>query len=123
MSYSYTRVFEILQAEITASPLISLERLQARLHIGRHTIEGIVHENAGYTFREYQQRARLTAAPHYLSTASSLSIKEIAALLGYNSPRAFSGFFRSATGTSPVEYRNLCNNDQCVSQFHNLKRT
>ena len=47
---------------------------------------------------------RIQAACEYLDT-TSLAIKEIAAMLGYEDPYYFSRTFAKCTGQSPMKYR------------------
>ncbi|MBP1996622.1 helix-turn-helix transcriptional regulator [Paenibacillus eucommiae] len=59
----------------------------------------------GSSLKEYLTRSRLRKAQHLL-TESSLSITEIAELLGYADIYAFSKMFKQHTGVSPSHYHN-----------------
>jgi YesN/AraC family two-component response regulator len=52
----------------------------------------------------YLTELRIQAACEYLDT-TSLAIKEIAAILGYEDPYYFSRAFAKCTGQSPMKYR------------------
>jgi AraC-like DNA-binding protein len=58
----------------------------------------------GIGFREYAAHKRLTRAANQL-TQTSLSIKVIAADLGYNSPQDFSRRFKFQYRVKPTEFR------------------
>jgi AraC family transcriptional regulator len=68
----------------------------------------------GIGVREYMKRIRLDAAGRKLES-TSLSIKEIAADLGYKSPADLFRQFKQAFRITPKRYRDLrrsCENDQ-----------
>ncbi len=52
------------------------------------------------------QRVKSNLAKKYLED-KSLSIIEIAFLLGYGDPSSFSAAFKSGSGSTPTEYRRL----------------
>jgi AraC-like DNA-binding protein len=56
------------------------------------------------SFKAWCQRARVTAAMERLSTDRHLSVKQLAADLGYASVPAFSHAFRQVTGQSPKAF-------------------
>ena len=56
------------------------------------------------SFKGWRQRARIAAAIEKLSTQSSVSVKQLAADLGYASVPAFSHAFRQVTGKTPTEF-------------------
>jgi AraC-like DNA-binding protein/quercetin dioxygenase-like cupin family protein len=56
------------------------------------------------SFKSWCQRARIASAIERLSTDSAVSIKQLAAELGYASVPAFSHAFRRITGKTPTEF-------------------
>ena len=58
----------------------------------------------GVTPYEYAMRRKIEIAKHMLKN-TSLRIKEISYRLGFCDEHYFSGYFKSRTGMSPVEYR------------------
>lgn len=60
--------------------------------------------DAGTSFSKILEETRIEIATRYL-TATSLSLQEIAFLLGYNEPSSFFRAFRKLTGKTPLIYR------------------
>jgi AraC family transcriptional regulator of arabinose operon len=58
----------------------------------------------GVSIQQYLTHIRLTRARHQLET-SFLSIKEIAAAVGFRNVTRFTASFKTAVGTTPAEYR------------------
>jgi len=56
------------------------------------------------SFKSWCQRARIAAAIESLSTQANVSVKRLAADLGYASVPAFSHAFRQVTGRTPSEF-------------------
>lgn len=61
-------------------------------------------EYTGLSPMEYLMRIRIDKAKEYL-TGSSLNIKEISSIVGYENPLYFSRVFKKKAGVSPSEYR------------------
>lgn len=62
--------------------------------------------HTGRTFLSHLHGARVTAAERLL-VATTLSVKEIATTIGYNSPTQLCRYFRRSHGISPLVYRRL----------------
>lgn len=60
----------------------------------------------GVSIQQYLTQIRLSKAKHQLES-SFLSIKEIAASVGFRNVTRFTSSFKTAVGTTPVEYRRL----------------
>ncbi len=90
--------------ETSLSEAVNVGHLAERLHIARSTLGRLFRQETGSSPREYWIRRKFHRACYYLS-GTDLSIKEIAALLGYSSQFHFSGEFRKRSGLSPREYR------------------
>ncbi|MBD0382955.1 helix-turn-helix domain-containing protein [Paenibacillus sedimenti] len=57
------------------------------------------------SFTEYVTRARLDKAANLLREDTSLSVAEIATLVGYRNPQYFHNKFKARFGITPVQYR------------------
>jgi len=62
-------------------------------------------EWTGYSPLEYQRRQRVARARELLADVT-LSVKEVAALVGFDDPYHFSRVFRQVDGLSPSQYRD-----------------
>jgi AraC family transcriptional regulator, arabinose operon regulatory protein len=60
----------------------------------------------GVSIQQYLTQIRLAKAKHQLES-SFLSIKEIAASVGFRNVTRFTSSFKTAVGTTPAEYRRL----------------
>jgi AraC-like DNA-binding protein len=58
----------------------------------------------GLSFKSWCQRARIAGAIERLSMGKNVSVKKLAAELGYASVPAFSHAFRQVTGKTPTEF-------------------
>ena len=63
------------------------------------------------SFTEYVTRASLDKAASLLRDDVSLSVTEIASLVGYRNPQYFHNKFKTRFGVTPVQYRNAKNAD------------
>lgn len=70
----------------------------------RRAAESGVHLIAELSFKSWCQRARIAAAIERLSTDTNVSIKQVAAALGYAGIPVFSHAFRQVTGRRPTEF-------------------
>ncbi|NEQ51710.1 MAG: AAA family ATPase, partial [Leptolyngbya sp. SIO3F4] len=61
-------------------------------------------QDEGTNFKAIVSQMRLALAKHYLRQ-SDLSCKHISTLIGYDNPSSFTRAFRTATGTTPEEFR------------------
>jgi AraC-like DNA-binding protein len=105
MTYNLRRLMVELDIWLSHRPQIHLRELAEKLAVERHTIERAVREVAGTSFREYQKREVLKQALRLLTEGGGHSEKQIAFMLGYQSPDAFSRFIKAATGKTPTEIR------------------
>jgi len=60
----------------------------------------------GTTIFDYRQQVRMKKAVELLTSDKSVSISEIAFMLGYNGINAFSGAFKKYFGIAPTSFRN-----------------
>ena len=97
-----TKSIEYMRANIARTlTLLELSR-HAGLSPARYST--LFREQTGSSPVEHHIRLRMQAACHYLD-ASALSIKEVAAKLGYEDPYYFSRIFQKIIGCSPLAYR------------------
>jgi len=84
---------------------ISIQEIADDMGVSYSNFRKLFKEYTGISPALYQQDLRLQRAKELLST-TSLSIKEIAYRLNFDSPDYFSSKFRAKTGFKPSEYRN-----------------
>ena len=96
------RVAEI----VLASPATSheIEQLAQRVGTSARTLSRLFAAETQLSFKSWCQRARIAAAIEKLSTDRKVSVKQLAADLGYASMPAFSHAFRQVTGKTPTEF-------------------
>jgi AraC-like DNA-binding protein len=122
-------MLELHQAEDSATfiPLPHEPRCRRAAHIvlgdptGSHEIETLAREvgtsartlsrlftsETQLSFKSWCQRARIAAAIERLSVDGNISVKQLAADLGYASFPAFSHAFRQVTGKTPTEFAEM----------------
>jgi AraC-like DNA-binding protein len=91
--------------EQQASETISMERLAARFQLGEKHFRRLFKEQTGLSPYQYYLQVRVHRAKEML-LGTTLSIKEIAASLHFETPFHFSAVFKKKTGMSPSHWRN-----------------
>ena len=81
----------------------SIDSIAADMNVSRRTLQRRL-KDRDTNFQQLLQRVKSTLARKYLED-KSLSIIEIALLLGYGDPSSFSAAFKSWTGLTPTEFR------------------
>jgi AraC-like DNA-binding protein len=81
-----------------------IETLAGRVGTSARTLSRLFTSETQLSFKSWCQRARIAAAIERLSTDTNVSIKQVAAELGYASVPAFSHAFRQVTGRTPSEF-------------------
>jgi AraC-like DNA-binding protein len=81
----------------------SIDSVAAELNMSRRTLQRRL-KNRDTNFQQLVQGVKSSLARRYLQD-KSLSIIEIAFLLGYGDPSSFSAAFKSWSGLTPTEYR------------------
>jgi AraC family transcriptional regulator of arabinose operon len=76
-----------------------------RNHISRSTLRRIVHLNTGYSLNEYVNRLKIIEAMKLL-TYSTLRIKDISEMLGFEDAAYFSRLFKKFAGMSAIKFRD-----------------
>ena len=92
------RIREALESNLT------IQQIAMDLGIGYSNFRKLFKEYTGFAPAMYQQELRLQRAKELLST-TTLSIKEIAYRLNFDSPDYFSSKFKIKTGRKPSEFR------------------
>jgi AraC-like DNA-binding protein/quercetin dioxygenase-like cupin family protein len=81
-----------------------IERLARQVGTSARTLSRLFSAETQLSFKSWCQRARIAAAIESLSTEANVSVKQLAADLGYASVPAFSHAFRQVTGRTPTEF-------------------
>ena len=81
----------------------SIDSIAADMNVSRRTLQRRLKER-DTNFQQLLQEVKASLARKYLED-KSLSIIEIAMLLGYGDPSSFSAAFKSWSGSTPSEYR------------------
>ncbi|WP_323765796.1 AraC family transcriptional regulator [Marinovum sp.] len=82
----------------------ALSTVADELGVSYSTLRRVFRAQTGLSLKAYQDEVRIRRACELLRS-SNKSVKEIAGLLGYNSPYHFSSQFRKATGLAPANWR------------------
>jgi AraC-like DNA-binding protein len=84
--------------------LHEIETLARRVGTSARTLSRLFTSETQLSFKSWCQRARIASAIERLSTDANISVKRLAAELGYASVPAFSHAFRRITGKTPTEF-------------------
>ena len=96
------RAADIVLANPTASH--EIETLAHAVGTSARTLSRLFSSETQLSFKSWCQRARIAAAIERLSMEPNVSVKQLAADLGYASMPAFSHAFRQVTGKTPTEF-------------------
>ena len=106
-SFSGKTIYEIFKYLDKNFMLVkNIETVAEKLSYSKYYISHIFKEKTGMTVMEYITRLKSEKACQLLKE-SSMSIGEIAQLLGYESSQRFSNMFKNNIGVSPSEYKKL----------------
>jgi AraC-like DNA-binding protein len=81
-----------------------IETLAQKVGTSARTLSRLFASETQLSFKSWCQRARIASAIEKLSTDANVSVKRLAAELGYASVPAFSHAFRQVTGKTPTEF-------------------
>jgi len=81
-----------------------IDTLAREVGTSARTLSRLFSSETQLSFKSWCQRARIAAAIERLSTDADVSVKQLAAQLGYASVPAFSAAFRQVTGRTPTEF-------------------
>jgi AraC-like DNA-binding protein len=101
-AHDLTKSIEFMRANVARS--LSLQQLSRHAGLSPARFSSLFRDQTGSSPVEHHIRLRMQAACHYLDT-TALSIKEVAAKLGYDDPYYFSRLFQKILGCSPLAYR------------------
>ena len=93
----------LLETQIESIP--SMENIAASLGLSTTHFYRVFREHTGLSPYQYHLQLRIERAKRMLN-GTSLSIKEIANTLAFESPFHFSNLFKRKTGMSPSQWRN-----------------
>ncbi|PTY38253.1 AraC family transcriptional regulator [Saccharospirillum sp. MSK14-1] len=103
----FDRALQHTMVRLLPEGQVSLKRVAAQLHVSVRTLQRRL-EQRQLTWRSLLDRTREQLAHHYLADAS-LTLSEIALLLGYSEHSAFSRAYRQWTGHTPAQARQSNN--------------
>jgi AraC-like DNA-binding protein len=81
-----------------------IEALAEKVGSSARTLSRLFAAETQLSFKSWCQRARIASAIQKLSVDANVSVKQLAADLGYASVPAFSHAFRQVTGRTPTEF-------------------
>lgn len=107
---SYEQDLYMLNANIAGNPKFdwTIDYMASQLNLCKGYFQKIYKKQFGFSCMEFVYHNRIELAKSYLRS-SSLRIKDIYSLCGYNNPEHFSRHFKRITSMSPQEYRELYN--------------
>ncbi|WP_040785540.1 AraC family transcriptional regulator [Marvinbryantia formatexigens] len=86
------------------SKRLRINELADYIGVNRSYLTSSFQENIGCSPREYLMKLRMEKAKTLLKNPD-IQVNEVAAMVGYTDPLAFSKIFKSRTGRSPKEYK------------------
>jgi two-component system response regulator YesN len=89
----------------------SLDDMQDEFSLNAHYIGQLIKNHTGLTFKEYLTKIRMQRSKKLLLSQSELTIKDIGTMVGYRTPSNFIRKFKEVTGSTPLSYRELKEND------------
>lgn len=92
---------------------VTLDDLSERFHFGKSRLCEIFKRDTGDTILNYHLKLKIKEAK-YLLREGKLTVGEISASLGFETPEYFSRYFKKSTGKSPRDYRNAPKSDSTV---------
>lgn len=103
----YSAKLNMLRADLYANPgrYESVEEMSASLGLSLSYIHQLYREQFGVSCYEDILEARMNAARYYLQN-TTITVREISALCGYENDVVFMRLFKSRTGMTPTTYRN-----------------
>ena len=102
IAHDLTKSIEFMRANVARS--LTLQELSRHTGLSPTRYSALFREQTGSSPVDHHIRLRMQAACHYLDT-TALSVKEVAAKLGYDDPYYFSRIFQKILGCSPLAYR------------------
>lgn len=84
---------------------ISITSLSDQFGLTPNYLSNLFHEKTGVKFIKYLTEVRISNAKRLLMQDEYISVKNLALMVGYTSPRHFSNLFQKYTGCYPSEFR------------------
>lgn len=84
---------------------ISINMIAEKFDLTPNYLSKHFHEKSGVKFIDYLTNVRIANAKRILIQNSQVSIKDVAIMVGYHSPRHFASIFQKSTGDYPSEFR------------------
>jgi transcriptional regulator GlxA family with amidase domain len=109
VAYDRSKVLLNVDKSLCSNPWTTLSALALQLGVERHTIERIVRQSYGVSFRSYRTGQVLMLSLNLLLDQTCLSVKEIANRLGFGSASSFSRFIKYHTNLPPTSIRTRYN--------------
>lgn len=105
-SFNYDVVREVVRviAEKYSDPNLDLARVAKVMPISPVRLSRILNQQVGVSFRQLLRHTRIEEAKRMLA-ANELSVKEVAARVGFSDSHYFSRSFKELTGLSASAYR------------------
>jgi AraC-like DNA-binding protein len=106
MTYIRSTVLARAETALRRAPLGSRSAIAAACRVSPSTLSRVIHDSCGESFRAWQRRIVLARTQRALiRSGQPLSLKEVAAVLSFNSPSTLARWFRAQTGLTPTAYR------------------
>ena len=102
IAHDLTKSIEFMRANVARS--LTLQELSRHAGLSPTRYSALFREQTGSSPVDHHIRLRMQAACHYLDI-TALSVKEVAAKLGYDDAYYFSRIFQKILGCSPLSYR------------------
>ena len=99
--------------ETLPSGLYTIDNIAGKLSMSKRTLQRQL-KTENICYQEILDTTRLDLSNHYLS-ATDISVKEIAYLIGYLDTNAFQRAYKKWTGITPYQFRN---NYACLQNSH-----
>lgn len=87
---------------------VSLDSISDILNINSSYFSLLFKKSFGVNFVDYLTELRINAAKELLKDPF-LTMAEVAGMVGYENPNYFTRVFKKNTGTTPTEFRRICN--------------
>lgn len=103
LSNSLRRILKYINASYANE--ISLKQLSVYTGVSDNYICNLFKKEMGITFLEYIYKLRLKKSMEILLTEQKKTVREVSAMVGYNSERQFFRMFKSQVGMTPQQFR------------------
>jgi AraC-like DNA-binding protein len=108
VTYNRNEIILHVDEILSLNPRTCLSDLASKLQIERHTIEKVVYETSRLSFKSYRDKQILEKSLRLITRGGCLTIKQIAARIGFASTASFSRFVKNHTRRTPTSIREDC---------------